>query len=86
MYLKMGSSVDYLGASTPVKKIGSFTVNEAQTIARQREIKESLAVSKDFIWLSLRARHRPRFLDLLATVFVALYIVAAVALSATLLF
>jgi hypothetical protein len=61
--------------------IGRFTVDEAQIVARKRRNKASAA--KGFGWLWLRVRH-PRLLDLIATVFVALYLVAAVALIATL--
>jgi len=63
--------------------IGRFSVDEAQIVARQRQIRESVA--NDFSGLRLRAR-RPPFLNLLATVFVALYLVGAIALVATLFF
>jgi hypothetical protein len=80
MHLKLSPSVDYLEANS------LYRLDQAQIIARQREIKESVAGAKDFSWMRLTLGPSLRFVEGFAAVLAVLYLLAGVALSGGLLF
>ena len=61
-------------------------IDQAQIIARQREIQESVAGAKDSSWIRLTLGLSLRFVEGFAAVLAILYLLAGVALNGGLLF